>query len=660
MEPQRWPHRRASRTACIAALLLAPLADFVLSHRSLAQDAAPASAQAASKADRLVFLVEYIGNDYENAVRDGEVRSQLEYGEMLRFARNASELYGNGKGPDDRITRGLTELRMLLVGRAEQPRVRDACVALIQRIGLELGTSLPARAPEPAAAAGLYAAHCAACHGASGGGGGDGERAASLAPPPASFRTRSADRLTPRHAYNAITLGIEGTAMAAFAPLIDEASRWDLAFYVMTLRDGFAPKPAPVATLPGLEEVVDSNDSVLLGLLSSRNAPADPSWVDDLRLHPPSPTPTGSDAPSQPDAGSPPSSNGVAADPAVALQDSFRKVASVAFPSVVAVAAFETATTKRKPAHPAGWLPDPASMPAPEGSRAVSAGSGFVFPDGSIATCNHLVRDSTGALAATVQVGSADGGRWTAEVLGAEPTLDLAILRIRENAWKAPQPALRLGDSDAVQAGDWLLAVSDPPGPAVGLSVGVASSAAERQCYQQQRSATMLQSSIALADAASGAAVTDLHGAVVGMVVRLPAVGATETARAESAGLAILPINLALNLKEALTVARSDRSPWLGISVLELSKAPAAVAARGRGVYIDNVFGPSPASRAGIARGDVLLSFDSHEIGSVSDFQKALYAAGIGHRAELRIVRDEKELTLTAPVEERPASAAMQ
>jgi S1-C subfamily serine protease len=119
------------------------------------------------------------------------------------------------------------------------------------------------------------------------------------------------------------------------------------------------------------------------------------------------------------------------------------------------------------------------------------------------------------------------------------------------------------------------------------------------------------------------------------------------------------------NLFEALKVARSNRSPWIGISVLELpaaqrlleSRVP-AVATPSSGVYIDDVFDPSPAHEAGIRPGDFLLGLGGHRVQSVGDFQTWLYIAGIDTKVELEIVRDGRTLTIPVTVEERPASAS--
>jgi hypothetical protein len=117
-----------------------------------------------------------------------------------------------------------------------------------------------------------------------------------------------------------------------------------------------------------------------------------------------------------------------------------------------------------------------------------------------------------------------------------------------------------------------------------------------------------------------------------------------ETAVGEPPVTGVLPINLVLNLFEALKVARSNRSPWIGISVLELPVArrrlaghvPAVVVPT-TGVYIDDVFDPSPAHKAGIRPGDFLLGLGGHRVLAVGDFQTWLYVAGVDAKVDLDI-----------------------
>jgi len=116
-----------------------------------------------------------------------------------------------------------------------------------------------------------------------------------------------------------------------------------------------------------------------------------------------------------------------------------------------------------------------------------------------------------------------------------------------------------------------------------------------------------------------------------------------------------------MTIYKPLLARESRRSPWLGISVQRLPftrQLPAA--ARGqRGILIDDVFDPSPASRAGLQPGDILMKMGREEITTVASFQRWLYLNGIGSEVKLEILRGDELLSQKATIEERPPSATM-
>jgi serine protease Do len=156
----------------------------------------------------------------------------------------------------------------------------------------------------------------------------------------------------------------------------------------------------------------------------------------------------------------------------------------------------------------------------------------------------------------------------------------------------------------------------------------------------------------------------NIEGSVVGIMI--PGPGADLAALAAPWGpLAFaLPINLAMAIYEPLKLKESRSSPWLGFSVLELPIARRRLAKPGRavdlpatGVYIDDVFLPSPAAAADVRIGDSLLSIDGNRITSVGTFQKWLYLSGIGRTVTLGLSRNGKPLEKRVTIEQRPAEA---
>jgi S1-C subfamily serine protease/mono/diheme cytochrome c family protein len=608
-----------------------------------------------SGAQRLTFLLEYVGTDYGAAVRDGKVANELEYGEVLRFTRRVIAEYGalSRRAPD--VLDGLKRLEQMMVERAPADavwaRTRELVPALAASVG---GAARPARIPNLADGRRLWLADCAPCHG--GGGAGDGPAASGMTPPPTAFRGDFLDRLAPQQVFDAVSLGVESTAMPTFAYAYSEDQAWDVAFFAMTLRVGFEPKRPPAGERFTLDELAASSNAEILARLQSGRPDAAAEQVDWFRVN--LVTASGDVAP----LAGPDGASAGALTSALQLQDAFASVAERLFPRVVGVTGYvrDPAWTSERlrPARGDGWIVANSDALRYPGFRPIRSGSGLLIDDdGHVVSGDHLVRDDAGAIVPLVEIELPDDSRIVTTVVGAEPTIDLVVLRVVGDP-PPPPPALELGDSDRLQTGHWLIALGDPPGPERSFAVGLVAMPPQRQCYQAALSATRLQSSLTVPSGALGGPVVDILGHVVGLTVR------QEEGKPDQSSTGVLPINLVLNLFEALKVARSDRSPWLGISVLELpalrrrlgATEPAAPIPM-TGVYIDDVFAPSPASRAGIRVGDFLVGLGGHRVLSVGDFQTWLYVAGIGKTTEIELVRDGKPLTLAAPVEVRPASA---
>ena len=191
-------------------------------------------------AQRVVHLLDYVGVDYAGAVESGRVKSADEYKEMTEFTAQAQERLKMlpANPAKDALVADAGRLVKLVADKAAPEAVAEAATALrwalIRAYGLQVA---PRRTPDVGRGAALYAANCAACHGAEGRG--DGPAAKDLDPAPANFH--DAARMAERSLYglyNAITLGVTGTSMAPFAQL-GEDGRWALAFHVANL--GTAP-----------------------------------------------------------------------------------------------------------------------------------------------------------------------------------------------------------------------------------------------------------------------------------------------------------------------------------------------------------------------------------------------------------------------------------
>ncbi len=208
--------------------------------------ASPAFGQ--EQAKKLIALLDYLGSDYKNAVMDGKVLSQDEYTEMQEFSKRISELSAQLKELDKGDKAGIdAEIKSLTaqVDQKADPKViadlaksiKDKLLAAYQIV------PYPRRLPTLADGKKLYDDNCAQCHGATGKGDGPGRQSMNPKTPlPANFTDpERIGGLSPFKAFNTTSFGIEGTAMASFAALSEE-QRWQVSFYVLTLR--FSPDAA--------------------------------------------------------------------------------------------------------------------------------------------------------------------------------------------------------------------------------------------------------------------------------------------------------------------------------------------------------------------------------------------------------------------------------
>jgi high-affinity iron transporter len=200
----------------------------------------PAAADEASEPAQLILhMLGYVAVDYPEAVKEGRIVSADEYQEQIDFVTQALERLEQLSARPERA--GLIERtrRLLALIQGQRPDTEVAALVAEIRDGVVAAYAVPvapARPPDVGAAAALYAARCAACHGASGHG--DGPAAKGLEPPPTDFHDRDrASKRTVHELYATIRFGLRGTAMPAFTDLSDDA-RWSLAFHVASFAGG--------------------------------------------------------------------------------------------------------------------------------------------------------------------------------------------------------------------------------------------------------------------------------------------------------------------------------------------------------------------------------------------------------------------------------------
>jgi len=355
------------------------------------------------------------------------------------------------------------------------------------------------------------------------------------------------------------------------------------------------------------------------------------------------------------------------------LEDVFVQVAARVEPSVVTIQAYRHdpdwyAEQLARAADDFGWRVRNEDLLRYQDHRPVGiGGSGFVMhEDGYLMSLRQVVLDpDSGEPADILDVELLGNVHHEARLVAAEPTIDLAILQIFS---PTPIPPLPLTNSSAVKPGQWAIGFGDPEGSERTFAVGHVSLQPMRDCYQDELSATYLQTSLHLPRGARGGPVTTLDGEVIGIATS-PGWDGTADAERHSGGEEYsvplnsgyaLPINLASAIWKSLLFRESRRSPWLGISVrpLDLELRRTFPDPPRHGIYIDNVFVPSPASELGIEVGDVLLRLDGEDIRNPYDFQRILYRVGADGETTVEVVTpDGDRIEERTVIRERPPEA---
>lgn len=339
---------------------------------------------------------------------------------------------------------------------------------------------------------------------------------------------------------------------------------------------------------------------------------------------------------------------------AVSLQNAFVNVAKRVKPSVVQITTEKIITYRYW--DPFGDLQDFFNSPLDEffgrpkkrqpktyKKKQEGLGSGFIVdPKGYILTNNHVIKGVDKILVKLF----GDDHKYPAKVIGTDPKTDLALIKINV---KRPLPAVALGDSDKIQVGEWAIAIGNPMGLTETVTVGVIS-AKERSGFGITQYEDFIQTDAAINPGNSGGPLVNIKGEVIGINTFILA-----PYTAQNIGFAI-PINLAkrvfTQLKEKGKVIRGYLGVWLQPMTEDLAKSFGLKDAKG--ALVAQVIKGSPAEKAGIKEGDVIVEFDGKKVQDVRDLQMKVANTPVGKRARVKVWRDGKYLTLTVKVEEMP------
>ncbi len=272
-------------------------------------------------------------------------------------------------------------------------------------------------------------------------------------------------------------------------------------------------------------------------------------------------------------------------------------------------------------------------------------GSGFIIsPDGLIMTNNHVVGDAD-----KVTVRLLDGREFKAKVIGTDPPTDVAVIKIDAH----DLPVLPLGDSDKLEVGDWVLAVGNPFGLSHTLTAGIVS-AKGRSGIGINDYENFIQTDAAINPGNSGGPLVDLDGKAVGINTAI----FSRSGGYMGIGFAI-PINMAKKIRDQLVETGTVTRGQLGVYIQDVTEdlAQSFGLKEAKGILVSKVIDGSPAAKAGLQRGDVLLKADGRPVGKVNEFRNAIAMTTPGTVVRLDILRGGKPLQIKVTIGKRKHEA---
>jgi serine protease Do len=254
-------------------------------------------------------------------------------------------------------------------------------------------------------------------------------------------------------------------------------------------------------------------------------------------------------------------------------------------------------------------------------------GSGFIVSDDGYVLTNAHVID--GADRVTVRL--SDRREYQAEVIGRDQQSDVALLKIEADEL----PSVRIGDSDAIEIGDWVLAIGSPFGFERSATQGIVS--ATGRSLPDGTYVPFIQTDAAVNPGNSGGPLFNLDGEVIGINSQIY----SRTGGYQGLSFAI-PINLAMDVVEQLKTRGHVSRGWLGVSIQDLNQplAESFGLDRPAGALISEVIADSPAAAAGLQPGDVIVSYNGRELERSGDLPPLVGRTPIGENAMLTVLRD--------------------
>ena len=316
------------------------------------------------------------------------------------------------------------------------------------------------------------------------------------------------------------------------------------------------------------------------------------------------------------------------------IPSSFADLAEKLMPSVVNIASTQTFRTISNP-FPFEFPPGSPfedmfkEFNQPRERKATALGSGFIIDEkGIVVTNNHVIQGAEDIVV------SVNGSReYNAKVIGTDPYMDLAVLQIESDEKFEP---VSFGNSDEARVGDWVIAIGNPFGFGGTVTSGIIS--ARNRDIRLTRYDDFIQTDASINQGNSGGPLFNLEGKVIGINTAI-------IGQAGSVGIGFaIPSNSASTAINQLIEFGETKRGWLGVRIQEVTKEIAEVEKleKPEGALVASVSENSPADKAGIKAGDIILEFDGKRVDTMRKLPKLVAQTEVGKKVEVKIWRNLK------------------
>ena len=318
------------------------------------------------------------------------------------------------------------------------------------------------------------------------------------------------------------------------------------------------------------------------------------------------------------------------------IPSSFADLAEKLMPSVVNISTTTTITTQNNP-FPFQFPPGSPfedmfkEFGAPQERKSSALGSGFIIDEkGIVITNNHVIQ---GAEDIIVRVNG--DKEFKAEVIGADPLSDIAVLKLKTNEKFKP---VKFGDSDKARIGDWVIAIGNPFGLGGTVTSGIIS--ARNRSIGLSRYEDYIQTDASINSGNSGGPLFDMNGDVIGINTAI-------LGRSGSIGIGFsIPSNNAKIVIDQLIEFGETKRGWLGVRIQDVTQEIADVEKldKPRGALVASVAENSPSDKAGVKAGDIILEFNGERIEEMKQLPMIVARTEVGKKVKVKIWRNKKEI----------------